>query len=195
MTLEEKIAHLQASSMEEARAEGNAIIENYREALEKVLKDHKEEKRSQAETRIKAEQIHARQQLNQATAKAQLELKRRTGKVQLELKDKIFKEALTLVQDFMKTDSYEDYLVKAIHKAVAFASGEEMTIYINPTDEARRPALEKATGTLLTVSTEDFIGGMRAVIRGRNILIDNSFKTQLHNEYDKFILLGGDGIA
>ena len=43
MTLEEKIAHLQASSMEEARAEGNAIIDNYRDALENVLKDHKEE--------------------------------------------------------------------------------------------------------------------------------------------------------
>ena len=45
MTLEEKLSHLQASSMEEARAEGNAIIDNYREALEKVLKDHKEEMR------------------------------------------------------------------------------------------------------------------------------------------------------
>lgn len=51
MTLEEKLSHLQASSMEEARAEGNAIIDNYREALEKVLKDHKEEMRWQSETR------------------------------------------------------------------------------------------------------------------------------------------------
>ena len=49
MTLEEKLSHLQASSMEEARAEGNAIIDNYREALEKVLKDHKEEMRWQSE--------------------------------------------------------------------------------------------------------------------------------------------------
>ena len=76
MTLEEKIAHLQASSMEEARAEGNAIIDNYRDALENVLKDHKEEVTRQAETRIKAERISAKHQLNQAAAKAQLELKR-----------------------------------------------------------------------------------------------------------------------
>lgn len=194
MTLEEKIAHLQATSMEEARAEGNAIIDNYREALEKLLKDHKEEMLWQAETRIKAEQSNARHMLNQAEARTQLELKRRTGKIQVELKDKIFKEAHALAQDFMKTDAYEDYMAKSIRKAISFAGGEEMTIYIKPTDESLRPRLEDATGTRLTISTEDFIGGTRAVLRERNILIDNSFKTLLRNEYDKF-LFGGDGIA
>ena len=195
MTLEEKLSHLQASSMEEARAEGNAIIDNYREALEKVFKDHKEEMRWQAETRIKAEQSNARHMLNQANARTQLELKRKTGKVQVELKDKIFKEAHMLVNEYMQTDEYEAYLVKSIRKATEFAPGEDMTIYINPSDEPRLSSLEKVTGTRLTVSSEDFIGGTRAVIRERNILIDNSFSTLLRNEYDKFIFSGGDGIA
>ena len=195
MTLEEKLSHLQASSMEEARAEGNAIIDNYREALEKVLKDHKEEMRWQAETRIKAEQSNARHMLNQANARTQLELKRKTGKVQVELKDKIFKEAHELAEEYMQTDAYEEYLIKSIRKATAFAPGEEMTIYINPSDEPRQAALEAATGTRLTLSSEDFIGGTRAVIRDRNILIDNSFSTLLRNEYDRFIFIGGDGIG
>ncbi len=195
MTLEEKIEHLQTVSMEEARAEGNAIIDNYRAALEKVLKDHKEEAMLQSETRIKGETVNARQQLNQATAKAQLELKRKQGKVQQELKDKIFEETLSLIDAYMKTDAYEDFLVKCIRKAIVFADGELMTIYINPSDEQKRSDLEDATGVRLTVSAEDFIGGVRAVIRGRNILIDNSFKTQLRNEYDRFLFSGGDGIA
>jgi len=195
LTLEEKIEHLQTVSMEEARAEGNAIIDNYRAALEKVLKDHKEEAMLQSETRIKGETVNARQQLNQATAKAQLELKRKQGKVQQELKDKIFEETLSLIDAYMKTDAYEDFLVKCIRKAIVFADGELMTIYINPSDEQKRSDLEDATGVRLTVSAEDFIGGVRAVIRGRNILIDNSFKTQLRNEYDRFLFSGGDGIA
>ena len=70
-----------------------------------------------------------------------------------------------------------------------------MTIYINPSDEPRQAALEAATGTRLTLSSEDFIGGTRAVIRDRNILIDNSFYTLLRNEYDRFIFTGGDGIG
>ncbi len=193
MTLEEKIAHLRTSSMEQARAEGNAIIDAHKEALEKVFEDHRAEALRQSETRIKAETTNARLSLNQAAAKSQLEIKRRQGKVQQELKDKIFEEVMGLVNDYMKTEAYGDFLVKCIRQAMHFAGQDPVTIYINPSDETKRPDLEDATGVHLTVSAEDFIGGVRAVIRSRNILIDNSFRTQLRNEYDKFIFLGGDG--
>ena len=195
MTLEEKIAHLQTTSMEQARAEGNAIIDSHREALEKVLEDHKAEALRQSETRIKAETTNARLSLNQAAAKSQLEIKRRQGKVQQELKDKIFEEVMGLVNDYMKTEAYGDFLVRCIRQAVHFAGQDPVTIYLNPSDEAKRADLEDATGVHLTISAEDFIGGVRTVIRSRNILIDNSFRTQLRNEYDKFIFLGGDGNA
>ena len=181
--------------MEQARAEGNAIIDAHKEALEKVFEDHRAEALRQSETRIKAETTNARLSLNQAAAKSQLEIKRRQGKVQQELKDKIFEEVMGLVNDYMKTEAYGDFLVKCIRQAVDFAGQDPVTIYINPSDEAKRPDLENATGAHLTVSAEDFIGGVRAVIRSRNILIDNSFRTQLRNEYDRFIFSGGDGNA
>ena len=190
MTLEEKIAHLQTTSMEQARAEGNAIIDSHREALEKVFDDHKAEAIRQAETRVKAETTNAKLMLNQASAKSQLEIKRRQ-----ELKDKIFDEARSLVDDYMKTEAYTDFLIKCIKQAGHYAGTDPVIIYLNPSDETKRPELEDATGVHLTISAEDFIGGVRAVIRARNILIDNSFKTQLRNEYDKFMFLGGDGIA
>ena len=195
MTLEEKISHLQSTSMEQARAEGNAIIDSHREALEKVFEDHKAEALRQAETRIKAETTNTRLSLNHATAKSQLEIKRRQGTVQQELKDKIFEEAKGLVQDYMKTEAYNDYLIKCIRQAVHYAGEDPVVIYINPSDEMKRSDLEDAARVRLTISAEDFVGGVRAVIRSRNILIDNSFKTQLRNEYDKFMFLGGDGIA
>ncbi|HIY29661.1 MAG TPA: V-type ATP synthase subunit E [Candidatus Mediterraneibacter avicola] len=181
--------------MEQARAEGNAIIDSHREALEKVFEDHKAEALRQSETRIKAETTSARLALNQASAKSQLEIKRRQGTVQQDLKDKIFKEALSLVEDYMKTEAYKDFLIRCARQAKEFAGGDEVIIYINQSDENMQSALEDAAGVSLTVSTEDFIGGMRAVIRSRNVLIDNSFRTQLRNEYDKFLFLGGDGIA
>ena len=117
MTLEEKIAHLQTTSMEQARAEGNAIIDAHKEALEKLFEDHRAEALRQSETRIKAETTNARLSLNQAAAKSQLEIKRRQGKVQQELKDKIFEEVMGLVNDYMKTEAYGDFLVKCIRQA------------------------------------------------------------------------------
>ena len=192
MTLEEKIAHIQSVSMEEARAEGNEIITAYKTALEKVFEDHKKEAVRQSQTRVRAESTNARQQKNQAMAKAQLDLKRQQGK---ELKNKLFAEVADLVRDFMKTPDYDAFLVKCIESALEFASGEEMTIYINPSDRDKKEKLEEKTGAALTISTEDFMGGMRAVLRGRNILIDHSFKASLENEYDQFIFSGGDDIG
>ena len=60
MTLEEKIAHLQTTSMEQARLEGNVIIDTHQAALEKVFEDHKAEATRQSETRIKAEAANAK---------------------------------------------------------------------------------------------------------------------------------------
>lgn len=194
MTLEEKIAEIQASSMEAARAEGNEIIESYRAALDKVFEDHKQEAIRQMETRIKAETINVRQQKNQAMAKAQLELKRQEGRVQKELKDKVFREVMELVEEYMKTEEYREFLLRCIQKSVEFAAGEELTIYINPSDKDMKEELELHSETILTISKEDFIGGVRAVIRGRNVLIDHSFRTALRTEYDEFVFQGGDGV-
>ena len=192
MTLEEKIAHLQTTSMEQARAEGNAIIDSHREALlKRYLKTIKQKHCARLKRGSRLRQLTLNCRINQATAKSQLEIKRRQGKVQQELKDKIFDEANSLVQDYMKTEDYNDFLVRCIRQAVRFAGEDPVIIYINPSDEKKRSDLEDATRVHLTVSAEDFIGGVRAVIRSRNILIDNSFKTQLRNEYDKFMFLGG----
>ena len=80
MTLEEKLTYMQTVSMEQARAEGNAIIDAHREALEKIFSDHKSEMMRQAETRIKAETTNAKRTVSQALAKSQLEIKRSQGK-------------------------------------------------------------------------------------------------------------------
>ena len=111
MTLEEKLIYMQTVSMEQARAEGNAIIDAHREALEKIFSDHKSEMMRQAETRIKAETTNAKRTVSQALAKSQLEIKRSQGKVQQELKDKVFEEAMQLVNDYMKTKHTTTFLL------------------------------------------------------------------------------------
>ena len=194
MTLEEKISHLQSAAVEEARAQGNAIIKQHEEALQSVFEQHRAEAVRQSETRLKAEATNARQQLNMAASKAQLELKRDLSRTQGELKNKLFDEVLRLVDGYMKTDDYKRLLIAYIESAARYANGETMTLYLNPSDEDKMAYLQEHTGMTLTVSKEDFIGGIRAVIPGRNILIDHAFKGAIDNEYHKFSFKGGAGI-
>lgn len=191
MTIDEKISHIQGAAMEEARSQGNEIIKQHRKALESMYQTHCQEARIQADTRIKAETASARQQLNTAVSKGQLRMRRELSGVQMELKNSLFKEVLELLNDYMKTEDYRKQLISYIADAARFAGGQPLTIYISKSDEDKKEYLEKSTVMTMTISEEDFIGGLRSVIPGKNILIDHSFKGALEKEYQEYTFKGG----
>lgn len=191
MTQREKLDHLKDAAMMEARMQADAILKQHRNALESINEQHRAEAERQSETRIKAEITGAKQQLGMAASKAQLELKRELGKTQKRLKKQLFVEVNERLQEYMKTEDYKKLLISYVEKAAKFANGEAMTLYINPTDEDKKKYVEEHTGMRLTVSKEDFTGGLRAVIHERNILIDYAFKGAVEREYDRFTFKGG----
>ncbi|MFG6382743.1 MAG: hypothetical protein K1V96_00595, partial [Lachnospiraceae bacterium] len=97
-------------------------------------------------------------------------------------KKKLLEEVNILLKEYQNTESYQDYLITKIKMAKKIAGQEDVTIYINPSDADKKFNLEKETSTKLTISKIDFGGGIRAVIRSRNILIDESFVTKLEQE-------------
>ena len=173
LTNEEKITHIRTAAMEEARAEANAIIKQHEDALRSVFEQHQIEARRQSETRVRAESVTAKQQLNMAMSKAQLELKREMGKIQTELKTELFEEVQLKLLAFMRTEEYKEVLIRYIEKA------------------DKKTYLEERTGMTLTISKVDFIGGVRAVVPEKNVLVDYAFKGALENEYQKFQFRGG----
>ncbi len=181
--------------MEEARLKADSITKQHEKMLAGIFNQHRDEALRQSEVRIRGELINARQQQNMAASRAQIELKREYGKRQKELKKELFEEVEKKLQEYMKTDAYRKALVHYIEKALRFANGEELTIYINPTDADKKDYLEEHTGMKLTISREDFVGGVRAVVHGRNVLIDHAYKGALENEYQKFLFRGGVGIG
>ena len=105
-----------------------------------------------------------------------------------EVSDRIFIDVKLKLDHYMKTPEYDELLAAQIRKAKEFAQGDAITVYINPTDKDKIVTLEEKTGVSLTVSDRDFIGGIRAVIPSRSILIDNSFLTKLDEAKSTFTL-------
>ena len=99
-----------------------------------------------------------------------------------EWKEKLIAQAKILLEEYQNTSEYQEYLIAKIKMAKKVAEQEAVLIYINPSDADKKEELEKKTGVDLTVSNIDFGGGIRAVIRSRNILIDESFVTKLEQE-------------
>lgn len=192
MTLEEKIQNLQRVSMKEARAEGNALIQGHSDLLSRRFEEHKEKARMQAEIKVETEKSRTKLRLNKELSEFQLELRRQLNERREELKRKLFDQVGGILSDYMKSTKYTDLLCRKVTEVMKYAGGEEIVIYLNPTDEALKAQVEERTGASLLISREDFVGGIRAVIRSRNVLIDRSFGSALEKEYADFQFLGGE---
>ena len=191
MTTEEKLKHFEEASLEQAKSKSITMIHEYKASLQKLVEEHQHMKERQAELQIKTETVSLTRERNKALSKQQIELKRQIKKKQSALKDKLFVEVKTKLEEYMDTPAYQDLLIHQIQDILKYADGSPVTIYIDPDDISKLNSLSAAVNTPLTVSQYSFMGGTRAVLENRHILIDNSFATKLVEEKAAFTFDGG----
>ncbi|MDO4268560.1 MAG: V-type ATP synthase subunit E [Eubacteriales bacterium] len=187
MTTEEKLQHFLDTCMEDARARSSRMLDEYMAALEETFQEHKKDAERRADMALRQETEKIRKETNKTLSIKQIALKRTLGQKLDELKDKLFVELRDMLGNFMETPEYQALLEAQIARAVEFAGSDPVTVYIDPADEDKlhRLALHHGGANLL-VSEYSFLGGCRAVIPARHILIDNSFQTKLEEARENF---------
>ena len=191
MTIDEKLSHFYDVTIEDAQAKAAGILEEHRKALAQMSEKHKADSQENAQVQIKAETANARREINKALSAEQLTIKRDWTKKQNELKEKLFAEVKTQLENFRNTPDYPAYLESKIKEALDFAEQDKINIYISPEDSALLPDLVERTKAFITVSAEDFLGGIKATIPHKNILIDHSFAGNFQAVYKEFKFDGG----
>ena len=191
MTIDEKLQHFYEVSLEEAREDAAQAIQEHKKLLSEKLEEHRQLSRQNAEAEVKAETEHVRREVNKALSAEQITLRRDLSRKQEELKETLFAEVKTKVQQFITTAEYDEYLCRRINEAVKFAGDDEIQIYLSKEDEPRLKSLTVKTGFPLKLSDESFIGGIKAIIPEKNILIDNSFEEGYQAAYREFKFDGG----
>ena len=191
MTIDEKLSHFYDVTIEDAQAKAAGILEEHRKALAQMTEKHKADSQENAQVQIKAETANARREINKALSAEQLTIKRDWTKKQNELKEKLFAEVKTQMENFRNTPDYPAYLESKIKEALDFAEQDKINIYLSPEDSALLPDLVERTKAFITVSAEDFLGGDKATIPHKNILIDHSFAGNFQAVYKEFKFDGG----
>ena len=191
MTIEEKLNHFYDTSVDEARRQAEKDVREHKEALDAALEEHKKMSLGNAASSRKAEIANAKREINKALSAEQLHIRRNWTARQSRLKEKLFADVRVQILKFMESPRYEEYLCTKIEEAVCFAEHDEIQIYLSSSDKSKANDLAQKTGTPLQVSKEDFIGGIRAEIPHKNILIDNSFSANLASMCREFKFDGG----
>ena len=191
MTTEEKLQHFYEVSMDTAREEATKVLDEYKAALETEMERHKQEKQAASESQFKIDSDNAAREINKALSAEHLHIKRKLSKKQQTLKESIFAEVEELLDDFSKKPEYTDWLENKIKQSLEIAENDSVQIYLTAKDSAKAEELTKRTGITPLISETDFLGGIRAVIPEKNILIDNTFLTAFENEKERFNFDGG----
>ena len=143
--------------------------------------------------KLETEQIH--RNLNKELSIEELKIKKMVSDKRNEVVSKIFIELQNKLEEFMTSDEYPKLLDLQIKKAIKFAGNDELDIYIDPSDSHLIHKLSLDNNISLLESKYSFMGGTRAVIPARNLLIDNSFEKKISDAKEAFhISLGGAGL-
>ena len=191
MTTEEKLQHFYEVSMDTAREEATKVLNEYKTDLETEMERHKQEKQAASENQFKITTDNAAREINKALSAEHLHIKRKLSKKQQHLKESIFAEVEDLLEDFSKKPEYIDWLEDKIKQSLEIAENDSVQIYLTAKDSAKAEELKKRTGITPLISETNFLGGIRAVIPEKNILIDNTFLTAFENEKERFNFDGG----
>jgi vacuolar-type H+-ATPase subunit E/Vma4 len=187
MNLNEKLDQFYHAAIESATSQNVQIVEEYQKSLQTVFEEHKEGALRKAEAAYQAESDKLIRNKNRELSDEAIKQKRKISEKSAELTDKLFQEVMAILLPFKTTPVYYELLCSQIKEAVEFARGDSITIYIDPSDQALKTSLEADTLAVLTVSTREFTGGIRAVITDKNILIDHSFLTRLEELHSSFV--------
>ncbi|HJC22562.1 MAG TPA: V-type ATP synthase subunit E [Candidatus Eisenbergiella merdavium] len=187
MTTEEKLKHFMDVTTQKVNEENAEALEEYENGLDRVFADYKENAERKAELSLKLKEESLTKKKNAEVARRQMEIREETGRLQKELTEKLFSEVRGKLERFMGTGEYERFLIAQVRAAREFAGDDEIQIYIDPADIDKKNSIAAAANTTVMVSEYSFGGGIRAVIRSRGILIDQSFDTKIKEAAEGFV--------
>ena len=191
MTIDEKLDALFEQATEDARAEGNALLKEYQQSLDALYNAHVAERQMTDRQTLKEETAAIVRDTNREFSERQQEIRQKMAKIQDEIRMTMFTLVREKLEAFREQPEYAEYLVRKVSEIKEFAEGDEVLIYLDPADEKYSKLIENATGTKPVISEENFDGGVRAVIRSRHVLMDNSFKTLTADAEEGYVWVGG----
>lgn len=166
-------------SIQAAEQQASDIMDKYKAGLDEMFENHKKLYSKSAKETLKTKKTIIERNFRKERSDKETELKRQLTSANQMYKEKIFDEVNKLLNDFKSSSEYFNYLCDRIKYAIDFADGDEIEIYIDPDDSSLKDKLESALHSAININESSFIGGIRAIIPSKNILIDETFESKL----------------
>lgn len=190
MDLEDKFAYFETQVNQQVQDIIDEQVNQYRATLQKDYDEFVKNTNQEFDAKFVNAKKDMRKELNKNIAQSQIHLQRDLYLQEEKLKKKLFAEFNDAIQNYMQTDEYRNQLVVMINNLKDYAekNREELVVYINHSDQGMIETLLEETNANIQISDREFLGGVRGVLKDRQVLIDFSFSTLLANVEDSFTI-------
>lgn len=190
MDLEDKFAYFETQVNQQAQDIIDEQVNQYQATLQKDYDEFVKNTNQEFDAKFVNAKKDMRKELNKNISQSQIHLQRDLYLQEEKLKKTLFAEFNDAIQNYMQTDEYRNQLVVMINNLKDYAekNREELVVYINHSDQGMIETLLEETNSNIQISDREFLGGVRGVLKDRQVLIDYSFSTLLANVEDSFTI-------
>lgn len=190
MDLEDKFAYFETQVNQQAQDIIDEQVNQYRATLQKDYDEFVKNTKQEFDAKFVNAKKDMRKELNKNISQSQIHLQRDLYLQEEKLKKTLFADFNGAIQNYMQTDEYRNQLVVMINNLKDYAekNREELVVYINHSDQGMIETLFEETNANIQISDREFLGGVRGVLKDRQVLIDYSFSTLLANVEDSFTI-------
>lgn len=190
MDLEDKFAYFETQVNQQVQDIIDEQVNQYQATLQKDYDEFVKNTNQEFDAKFANAKKNMRKELNKNTSQSQIHLQRDLYLQEEKLKKSLFAEFNSAIQNYMQTDEYRNQLVVMINNLKDYAekNREELVVYINHSDQGMIETLLEETNANIQISDREFLGGVRGVLKDRQVLIDYSFSTLLANVEDSFTI-------
>lgn len=187
MEINEKLDVFYAAAISAAEKQSAEILAEQKKTYQESMEEYEKGIQAGQELGSSIAEAKIRKEVNRKISAQTVLLKKAYHDSREQKKEELFARVEEKLAAYRKTPAYEEFLVSRIAYAEKFADGAEMTVYFDPADSDRMERIAERTGCCAAISDKSFLGGIRAVIPAKNVLIDESFLTRLNREKENFV--------
>lgn len=188
MKLQEKLAYFEEQVTAQSQAERQEALDQYEATLQNDLKQYEQQVDANFEKRLLTEKEAARKATNKELSRIQISQQHELYVHEEAMKNALFQQFEANIQAYKQTPAYLDQLKAMLKTIQDFAGDEIYDIYLDKSDAELKDQLEAISHHPVTFSDRDFLGGLRGVLRERQILMDFSFSTLYDRLKENFIV-------
>ncbi|MDK6232779.1 V-type ATP synthase subunit E [Aerococcus sanguinicola] len=188
MELNEKIDYFNQEVKLQVKEHVDEQVDQYRQTLEADFNEFIQKTDQDFDEQLQANKQAVHKEYNKEISELQIKQQRELYLSENKVKEALFKEFEAAIQTYKESPAYLDQLKEVVKNILDFAQGEKCDIYLDQSDANLQAELKEAVQHDITLSDRDFTGGIRGVMRERNILLDYSFSTLLNLEDENFTI-------